>query len=665
MDSVEVAVSVLQQIAFEEGKIKAGEVKFVQAAACIRRYFRSERLRDEVRSRVSDLVPALFQLSDRQEAHSLMIDLVTYYVSKPEIRIIPLILSCLNQTEEFKATKGLLYLGVAFDSLSDPSRPRAAEKIHPTLLTLSKTNNPRLQHKSNEILRLIEPYLQPKPQENSPDLPFEQALAQWLNGGPALLTQKLLGKLQEIANFRLLLTYLFDQTASEPAKLANFPDKAVSVLTDVANTSKLLKISSLVVSEEICTCHTDLHIERLFQVHPSLEDLNRACSLLTHWLSKDSKRLIPLLASGSFLPLALTHYIHFPSMQNFCLFVCIFNRLLTHETIKIMQRELTPVVLGNLSNVLGIVPQSKAEIGYLAGSLTVFTHIIHTISSNSTSLIAIDEVKLDPELDKPLSNERFLRTEVFVTYGKAFLSGILAIYTRDYWTIECETEAAHLRNASGSLLNFILSKVNSDFASFQDVILGTLSEFSVKLERILQVQMRIPSETRGFDLPGYRVERPMNGGLVEVIVTFSRLLTSSQWTHYTAESWSTLFQLVFIHPTNGILLSSILRLTPSLFLLPEPLLRTVLLTRGVMHKFIQAANSDDLLRRTPDFQAVIRILMSEMQTLVQGNGALAADIRKHSLWKQYLNKQTVIIAPAKRTISLTSRNSGKAKRKPS
>lgn len=102
------------------------------------------------------------------------------------------------------------------------------------------------------------------------------------------------------------------------------------------------------------------------------------------------------------------------------------------------------------------------------------------------------------------------------------------------------------------------------------------------------------------------------------------------------------------------LLSAVMRLVPGLFRLREEGLRVVLLGRGVMHKYVQAG-SDSL--GTPDFQATIRLFIASLQEYVKGSSALALEIRKHSLWKQFSAKQRISSPKLlKRALSLAARD---------
>ena len=136
---------------------------------------------------------------------------------------------------------------------------------------------------------------------------------------------------------------------------------------------------------------------------------------------------------------------------------------------------------------------------------------------------------------------------MFGTNVRELLGGVLTVYTRDYWPVECETGALNLRNEAGTLLNFILAKLPEELRSFQDAILTCVSEWAGKLERVMQVCMRNPAPIRSFTLPSYTVERPMNVSLLEIIVTISRMLTSPKGQSFTPDCWATIFQLVFIH----------------------------------------------------------------------------------------------------------------------
>lgn len=658
MDSVEVAARVIQQFAFDASHFPSGHALFLQACVCIRKALRSERQRDQLQPLLSDLIPALFPLTHLPDAHQLIVDLVSEYVGKREIRVIPLILSCVSGGAEEQSERALLYLGVAFDSMQETGRPKAAEKIKPTLVTLTKGSSGKLREKARELMTIIEPYLtaeQGKPVKVA--LPIEEELMQWLNSGRPQLTQSLVTSLGEISHFQLLLSFAFDATASQTAKVADIPDKAVSALTDVSNTSKLLKIPSFSTCEQLCNSHPDLHLEQFMQQRPSLEDIDRACRLLSCWVAKDSKRMISLLASGCLLQVAISQYVHYTSVQNLCLFVFLFNPLLTHEVAGLIVRELGHAVLSSLAAVLVNVPLSRLELAQVSGSLAVLSHIIHTISS-STQIVAIDEVKLDTEQGNNQSLGQ-LRKEVFVTSGKEILGGLLGVYTRDYWTVECELGAGALRNEAGTLLNFILAKLNCELKAYQDPVLTYIADNSLKIERVLQVIMRSPASTPSFSLPSHTVDRPMSVNLLEVVLTLSRMLTSSKSSAFSPECWATIFQLVFIHRyclcrTNGLLLSAVMRLVPALFRLQEEGLRVVLLGRGVMHKYVQAG-SDSL--GTPDFQAAIQQFLTVLQDYVKGSSGLALEIRKHSLWKQFSARQRILSPKVlKRALSLAARD---------
>ena len=105
------------------------------------------------------------------------------------------------------------------------------------------------------------------------------------------------------------------------------------------------------------------------------------------------------------------------------------------------------------------------------------------------------------------------------------------------------------------------------------------------------------------------------------------------------------------------LLSAVMRLVSVLFQLPEEALRLVLLGRGVMHKYVQAASEQT---GTPDFMGVVRLFITTLQEYVRGSGTpLSVEIKKHSLWKQYMSKQHITSPKAlKRALSLaTSRAS--------
>lgn len=255
--------------------------------------------------------------------------------------------------------------------------------------------------------------------------------------------------------------------------------------------------------------------------------------------------MISLFASGQLLQVAISQYIHLTSVQNLCLFTFLFNALLTHEAAGRLVRELGHIVLSSLSAVLLNMPRSRLDLAQISGSLSVLGHIVHTVSS-SAQIVAIDEVKLDTEKGNSQSLGP-LRKEVFVTSGKEVLGGILAVYTRDYWTVECEQDAGVVRNEAGTLLNFILSKLNSELQIYQDPILTSISDYSLKLERVLLVIMRSPAPVRALALPSHTVERPMSVNLLEVIVTLTRMLTSPKAQAFSPDCWATILQLVFIH----------------------------------------------------------------------------------------------------------------------
>lgn len=83
-----------------------------------------------------------------------------------------------------------------------------------------------------------------------------------------------------------------------------------------------------------------------------------------------------------------------------------------------------------------------------------------------------------------------------------------------------------------------------------------------------------------------------------------------------------------------------------------------------MHKYVQAGGE---ATGTPDFQAVIRLFLAALQDYVKGSNALAVEIRKHSLWKQYATRQRIASPKAlKRALSLPrdlQREKGKTVRK--
>ena len=69
MDNLEVASSVLQQFAFDTQRPSPASnlSAFQQACTSFRRALKSERLKDQVKSLLSDLIPALFLVTDRAE----------------------------------------------------------------------------------------------------------------------------------------------------------------------------------------------------------------------------------------------------------------------------------------------------------------------------------------------------------------------------------------------------------------------------------------------------------------------------------------------------------------------------------------------------------------------------------------------------------------------
>ena len=546
MDSVEVAARVVQQFAFDPSHLPSGHALFLQACSCIRKALRSERQRDQLQPLLCDLIPALFPLTHLPDAHQLLVDLVSVYVCKQEIRVIPLLLSCVSGAGAERSVHALLYLGVAFDALQGTARGKAAEKIRPTLVTLSKSDSGKLREKAEELMTIIQPYIT-KAQEKTTKavLPIEEELIQWLNSAHPQLSQSLVLSLGEIRHFQVLLSYTFDATASNTAKAADIPDKATSALTDVSNTSKLLKIPSFSASEQLCNSQADLHLEQLVPQRPSLEDIDRACRLLSCWVAKDSKRLISHFATGTLLQTLITQFIFHTSVQNLCLFVFLFNPLLTHESAGLIVRELGHIVIGSLATVLVTTPLSRLELAQVSGALSVLSHIVQTISS-SAQMVAIDEVKLDTEKGSSQSSGP-LQREVFVTSGKEVLGGVVGVYTRDYWTVECELGGGALRNEAGTLLNFILAKLNSELQAYQDPVLAYLAENAPKIERVLQVIMRSPAPTQAFSLPSHTVDRPMSVNLLEVIITLTRMLTSAQAQAFSPECWATILQLVFIH----------------------------------------------------------------------------------------------------------------------
>jgi hypothetical protein len=252
MDSVEVAARVIQQFAFDASHLPSGHALFLQACSCIRKALRSERQRDQLQPLLYDLIPALFPLTHLSEAHQLIVDLVSEYVKKQEIRVIPLLLSCVSGAEEEQSVRALLYLGVAFDALQETARIKAAEKIKPTLVTLSKGNSGKLREKAGELMAILQPYLTIQQEQTvQTSLPIAEELVQWLSNAHPQLTQSLMSSLGEIRHFQLLLSYAFEGTASHVAKAANTPDNAVAALTDVSNTSKLLKIQTFSASEHL------------------------------------------------------------------------------------------------------------------------------------------------------------------------------------------------------------------------------------------------------------------------------------------------------------------------------------------------------------------------------------------------------------------------------
>lgn len=330
--------------------------------------------------------------------------------------------------------------------------------------------------------------------------------------------------------------------------------------------------------------------------------------------------------------------------------------MLTHEAATFLLRELSHSVISSLSAVLNSIPRCREELSRVAGALSVITHIVHHISL-SAKLVAIDEVVLE-ESKSATQSFAPLKKEVFATNVRELLGGILAVYTRDYWPVECESGGLNLRNEAGTLLNFILAKLPGELRTFHESVLAGVAEWAMKLERVLQICMRNPPPVKSFALPSHTVERPVSAGLLEIIVTITRMLTSPMSQSFTPECWATIFHLVFIHKyhlyrTNGILLSSVMRLVPVLFTVPEDTMRLVLLGRGVMHKYIQAASEQS---GTPDFLAVVRMFIAALQGYVHSSpSTLSQEVKKHSLWKQFTSKQKITSPTVlKRALSLAT-----------
>ena len=338
-----------------------------------------------------------------------MVELVTEFGSRPETRLLQLLLSCFGNSHESQGLKGLLYLGIGFDTFPEERKPYAAEKIAPTLLTLSKGPSARMREKSTEFLNFLQPHLgQPSlPAPTQILTPQSDLLLQWVTSGPhpqlqtsgkktapSVNLEAVLSALQVQENFLLLLSYGFDVTAGTRAKAMNSQDKTIAVLTDVTNTSKVMKFTGFSACQCVCTPHTDSHIERIIQLRLESDDIDRMCRLLSCWMAKDSKKMIACVGAGQIIRTLVAEYIQWVSVQNLCLFVFLFNSMLTHEAATLLLRELSHEVISSLASVLSSIPRSKEELPLISGALNVLSYVVHHISL-SAQLVAIDEVKLE------------------------------------------------------------------------------------------------------------------------------------------------------------------------------------------------------------------------------------------------------------------------------